>query len=217
MNKVVLCIVAILFLLKTHAQQVNFGIKIDPQLSWFSVIGEKCTGKETVMGINAGLVVDKRLSDNYFLSSGVSIATTGGILSCSDTFYLLSEYKDYPIVPGTKQLYRMQNIHIPLGLKFKTACNRKLCFYGETGIGFLVRLYSAVEQKPGNNDKLGVSEDISPVNFGYHLGGGIEVLLNDINYLQAGLNFSQGLLNVFSNDQITALQNSINLRLAIYF
>lgn len=201
------------------AQPINFGIKLEPQVNWFSVIGESCVSENSYTGISVGLVMDKPIAENYFFNTGITISMKGGSISCADTFNYSVNYSNYKVPPGIEQSYRLQYVIVPVGLKFKTVGRRNHLFYGETGVDLSVKLHTTMQPNTEAEEavRYNVTDEIRTFNFGYHIGGGIEFTFNDINYLQLGLAFSQGLLDVFTDNEIVALQNSVGLRMAIYF
>ena len=217
MYRILTAILCIFLMVNSKSQHLQFGIKLDPQISWFSVAGENFKSIESQAGLNVGLVMDRRLTENYFFNTGISISMAGGGIVSTDTFSFQVNYNVENVEPNQSQQYHLQSVQIPVGLKFKTENNRNYLFYGEIGVDLMLRLHANLQSGDTQNTQYNVSKEVNTFNFGYHIGGGIEVDLNNRCYLQTGVVFTQGLMDVFCSEDVKVIQNIAGLRCAVFF
>lgn len=217
MAKTILVFTILLLSNFINAQNTQFGIRVEPQINWFSITAENCYANQSKAGISIGLVLDQVLSENYYFNTGIIISQTGGAYTCGDSITYVSDARAHTILPDIPQNYSIKSLQLPIGLKFKTGGNQRYTYYGEIGIDLLLRIQGNLLSEEHDESKYNISEEIRGFNFGYHVGGGLEFYLNDRSFVQVGVNFTQGLINVLANDDIKLIQNMANLRLAVYF
>jgi len=139
--------------------------------------------------------MDRFFAENYALTTGLTINTTGGKL----------EYKDGVTmeIGGTNDLdlkytdvtYRLKYIEVPFGLKLFTNEFNRSRYYGQFG------LYSQFNIKTNDGNGKSMNDEVNFFDMGYHLGGGMEYSLGGDTYLLVGLLYNNGFLDVTSNSQ----------------
>jgi hypothetical protein len=132
------------------------------------------------MGYNFGLLVDYFFGDNYAITSGLTINTTGGKLE-----YLSSGNNTVE----ARQRYNLRYIEIPMGLKLRSEDLKRMNIYGRFGLSPQLNIMAK------DNDDNGISDEVKLLDLGYHIGGGIEYSVGGKNALVFGLLFNNGFMD----------------------
>jgi hypothetical protein len=136
------------------------------------------------MGYNFGLLVDYFFGDNYAITSGLTINTTGGKLE-----YLSSGNNTVEARPR----YNLRYIEIPMGLKLRSEDLKRMNIYGRFGLSPQLNIMAK------DNDDNGISDEVKLLDLGYHIGGGIEYSVGGKNALVFGLLFNNGFMDITSS------------------
>lgn len=195
----------------TYSQEVRFGFTVSPVFSSANVDASNAASVDGVSysedtdsktGVAYGILLDYDINgeDRYFLHSGLTLHHSG-----------------YEIVTTgrmgtTTAEVNADYIEIPLVLKLKTNDIGYLRYYGQFGLnnGF----------KVGDKIKEGAESeftDLSSVNVGLNMGGGIEYNISDETTAVAGVYYNNGFSKIADNSAGSFKQNQLGLRLGIYF
>jgi len=199
------------------AQEVKFGIRLDPQLNWFSATGDIVENTHNRFGFNGGLVIDKYFAENYAFSTGLSLSTAGAGVTYTDSLQLTFSSESRDIPGATKLTYKLQYLEVPLGIKLRTREFGYTTFFAQMGLTAQINVKSRVESKSLFSKELDASDEINLLDMGYHFGGGIEYSLGGNTAIAVGLIFKNGFTDVtkLSADKVTL--NTLSLRIGVMF
>ena len=162
----------------------RFTFVLSPQISWMKSDMDKVDNGGSKMGYNFGLLVDYFFGDNYAITSGLTINTTGGKLE-----YLSSGNNTVEARPR----YNLRYIEIPMGLKLRSEDLKRMNIYGRFGLSPQLNIMAK------DNDDNGISDEVKLLDLGYHIGGGIEYSVGGKNALVFGLLFNNGFMDITSS------------------
>lgn len=211
-------ITLVMALTQLNAQEgVRFGIKADPQLSWFTVGGDVFSQEASRLGIDIGLVVDKYFSENYAFSSGLSIHITGSKVRLNDTVQYNLNLQQETIPADEVLTYKIQYLSVPLALKLKTREFGYLTYYGQVGVTPEINIKAFIDSDYNDINDLDATEEINAFQLSYHIGGGVEYGLGGSTAIAVGLYYHNGFTDVTENEEDKATLNIVKLRLAVMF
>lgn len=162
----------------------RFTFVLSPQISWIKSDMDRVNNGGSKMGYNFGLLVDYFFGDNYAITSGLTINTTGGKLE-----YLSSGNNTVEERPR----YNLRYIEIPMGLKLRSEDLKRMNIYGRFGLSPQLNIMAK------DNDDNGISDEVKLLDLGYHIGGGIEYSVGGKNALVFGLLFNNGFMDITSS------------------
>ena len=151
--------------------------------------------------------MDRFFAENYALSTGLTINTTGGKMEYRNGVSM--EIGGKTIEDVKNVTYRLKYIEVPFGLKLLTNEFNRSRYYGQFG------LYGQFNIKTNDGNGKSMNKEVNFFDMGYHLGGGMEYSLGGDTYLLVGLLYNNGFLDVTSNNEIN--DNTHLNRLAIQF
>lgn len=158
----------------------RFTLVLSPQISWMKSDMDKVDNSGSKMGYNFGLLVDYFFGDNYAITSGLTINTTGGKLK-----YLSSGNNTVE----ARQRYNLRYIEIPMGLKLRSEDMKRMNIYGRFGLSPQLNIMAK------DNNSKSISDEVRLLDLGYHIGGGIEYSVGGKNALVFGLLFNNGFMD----------------------
>jgi hypothetical protein len=213
--KKILFVCFILINAALNAQDVKFGVHIDPGICWLSPESKDVGSQGGVFGFSGGLIVDRYFQDNYAFTSGIGMGTQGGKLQFGYDLPL-EVYDDVDTLrEGTTLKYNLQYITVPIGLKLKSNQIGYVTFY--VNLGFSNQLNIKAKATTSNTDELNddsIRNEINWFDLGYYFGGGIEYALSKDTSVLVGVIYRNGFLDVTSaspnvNSRVLALRLGI--------
>lgn len=198
------------------AQGIRFSIKADPQVSWISPGNKNLDGSGSHIGLSGGLVFDRFFAENYAITTGLFVHSTGGSISFRKPLGIEREGNDTIYGPDTEMKLKLQYLQIPLGLKLKTRQFGYITWFGQLGLFGEVNLKAVADIRYGDYG-VSVAEEIRAFNAGYFIGGGLEYSLGGNTALTTGVNYSHGFTNVGSSSGVDINLRSVSLRLGVVF
>jgi len=193
--------------LAQEAPRSRFSFVLSPQISWLKSDHSAVSSDGNLFGYNFGVVMDRFFAENYALTTGLTINTTGGKLEYKDGVTM--EIGGETIEDLTDVTYRLKYIEVPFGLKLLTNEFNRSRYYGQFG------LYGQFNIKTNDGNGKSMNKEVNFFDMGYHLGGGMEYSLGGDTYLLVGLLYNNGFLDVTSNNEIN--DNTHLNRLVIQF
>lgn len=202
------------------SQGIQFGIFVDPQVTWMSSDYNEITSNGSRVGFNFGLTLHNFFTENYAFTTGISLNLAGGKLRHSDsTFFRIQEEVD-TLLPGTTITYKLQYLNIPIGLTLKTNEIGYMTYFAHLGFDVQFNLKAVGDKSNGFEDER-INEEVNLFTLGYHFGIGAEYSLGGNTSIVMGLSFSQSLMDVtkdFGNQpEDRVVLNSIALRVGVNF
>jgi len=217
MKKTLILLLFSLLVTSLSAQELRFSVVAEPQLTWIKPDAKNVSSEGSRFGINVGLQVDKFFAPNYALSSGISIGTTGGELHYDNEIVVKIHGEETQLPAGSMVTYKLQYIHVPLGLKLKTNPIGYSTFYAHLGLLGGINIKAT-----GNADSDGlsdenISDDIQLLKMGYFIGGGLEYSLGGTSSLIVGVSYNNGFTDITKREGNKATLSNVALRIGILF
>jgi hypothetical protein len=187
----------------TVAQDIKFGIHVDPLISWFSTDTKVVRNDGARTGFNFGVTVNKYFSPYYSFSTGINIITAGGRTVSSDTVIMVlgkDESISARVLPGSSVIYKIQYLSIPLGLKLETSEIGFITLYSDFGIDpkFVIGGKADIPSLDISNEK--AIKELKFFNLSYHINLGIEYSFGGNTAMMFGLGFDNNFLDI-TNDR----------------
>ncbi len=206
MKTLKIAIVGILLSTALLAQDIRMGIVLEPKLSWLSSDLSTVDNDGMRMGFGFGFNFDYYFADNYGITTGLLINSTGGKLKFSEQEKIINIGNYIPfklsendlLSPDIAITYKLQYLEIPFALKFKTNEIGMITYTGQMGINIEVNVGAkgdiTAENKGMNKEKM--NKEINFMNLSYHAGAGIEYNLDNNTSLIAGIYYKQGFTDI---------------------
>lgn len=217
MKKLIILLTGIISI-NLSAQNLRFGISVDPVVSWFSPGSKHIKKDGSGLGYNIGLTMEKYFADNYAFATGISITGLSGNLLYEDSVYIeTGEDGTKLLLPNSTADYNLQYITIPVALKLRSNQIGYITYFARIGVDVQINVKATADATNRQLEKDNVNKEIGLLNFSYFLGGGIEYSLGGTTALEAGLFFNNGFMDVLNNKSYKAAINYLSLRLGIMF
>jgi len=187
------------------------------------------------VGFSFGLTADYNINDRYTLFSGVSLDWRGGGINAR---YDTTKTLDVDYVKRSNIVYRHQYLTVPLGLKMKATEFDKFKIFAQTGfdVAILLSNRGTTDITKNDNSKRTDSEMINltkegvakswPINFGWHIGPGVEYDLNGKNSVFLSILYRNGFIDATRPQMNTAgfkfsdgnvRSNTVAIRIGYFF
>ena len=199
------------------SQDIRFIVFADPHLSWLRPETRIVESAGIRGGFNVGFEMDNFFSQNYAISTGLSIIGTGGKLEFNDPVVLQFDGFSEDINPGDVVNYRLQYLNIPLGLKFTTREIGYSTIYAKLGVSghFNIRSHADIISRGIEGESL--QDEVEFFNLSYHIGAGVQYSLGGQTAVVAGLEYKHRFIDIASSPDYKALLNTVSLRLGLLF
>ncbi|PZX20775.1 outer membrane protein with beta-barrel domain [Breznakibacter xylanolyticus] len=168
-------------------QKYRIGMVFTPQISWLKTDNNSADNGSGLFGYNFGVSVDRFFTPNYAINTGLTINTTGGVLTYGQGLLMNIGDKTELL---KKVTYRLKYIEVPVALKLRTNDFGRLAYYGVFGMSAQI----GIKSTDGNDNE--ISDYVRDLNTAYHFGGGAEYSLGGSTYLLFGLQFHNGLNDI---------------------
>lgn len=202
----------------SNIKKTRFGLFLAPNSSWLKPTSSKSndgvyevSSSGSIIGFTWGLMVDHFFAENYGITTGIQLNTTGGNINAT---YLNTTGAAVPVgtVKAADIDYRLQYLEIPFGLKLMSDnLSSGVRVFGNVGITAGINIskkgnyeitYTDTSSNTttgmqdvvltGDNEKLRGGLSVTPILFQMNLGGGIEYQATDKMSIYAGLFFNNG-------------------------
>ena len=197
--------------LEKDYQKFRFGIFASPSVSWLKPQVNQIEKLSNRMGFSYGIASEFAFSANYAFATGLQLTSIGGELEYADQ-YTSNAGIAYA---GTKRRkYNLKYVEIPMAIKMKTNEIGWIAYYAKFGFNANVLYKSSGDDiiLPGSAAKLAglesnltendadISKDVNFMNVALAIGGGIEYNISGNTHIVVGATFSNGFMNILSND-----------------
>jgi len=221
-----LIVIPFLFAVLTLSAQdrtktIQFSLVGSPHLSWIKSDLKSNERGPLYFGYYAGVEFDYFFQDNYGFSTGINLENKGGSLIYSDQQILHFDAGPDTMKPGTRITYQLRYISVPLGLKFTSREIGYTTVFADVGLDLMFNTRATATATDNNYDREPISEEISVLNVGYHVEGGIQYSFGNNLSLVAGIEYRSTFLDL-TNDlgadkTDNAYINQIGIKLGLAF
>lgn len=182
---------------KINFDQLKFGIKVSPSISWLNIDHNDAIAGGATMKIGVGLTAHYEINEFLAVVSAVNYNSIGGYMADSRSLNDVN-LKDY-----FKANYQV--LEVPLGLKIKTPTVNKYNYYLQGGVttGFILsaneKMYSSTTGKVSTNyDTL---KDLTyPSIVGFFAGVGSRYNVTDKFKLFVEVNYKNALSSISNGE-----------------
>ncbi len=217
MQKYILSLIILAFSLQIFAQDLSFSVVVDPQITWMKSSSDRIQRDGWNFGYNIGLVMDKFYTDNYALSTGLSILNTGGNLHYLDSMVFdFGSGKD-TLPPGTTVSYKLQYLTIPFSLKLTSSQIGYSTMFAHLGLNNHINIRAIADAPEQNINGEDIKEGINLFLMSYFMGGGVEFSFGGNFAILAGIYLTGAIWDVTTNKDYRVYVNSLALRLGVKF
>ncbi len=215
----ILSLLLFVFIISSFGQNekfFRFGLHGSPSVAWLKPETKTHNYNGLRIGFGYGLITEFTLADNYSLSTGVESVYSGGKLNWVDTVGATTT---------NTATYRVQYIELPIALKMKTNEINYITYFAKFGGGINMRLQSFrdMDSKDSQGNSLpslldeDINSDINLFRISFLIGIGLEYSLGGTTAALVGVNFNNGLTDIFKDKDLKAKNNFITVNLGILF
>lgn len=197
-------------------RKTRLGLFIAPNNSWMKPTASKSNdglyqvnSEGAKIGYSWGLMIDHFFAENYGISTGVQLNTTGGKMNALYDLTKLPTPAPTHLVKSANFDYRLQYFEVPFGLKLLSdELSGGVRIFGNIGVTAAINIarkgtYTVVytdtvsgasvdKTLTGENERLRGGLSITPILFQMNLGAGIEYSVSQKMSMYVGLFFNNG-------------------------
>jgi hypothetical protein len=196
-------------------QKFVFGLKASPSVTWFRVDGDGIKNEAIRIGFTYGLMTEFYLTSNYAFATGIDISYRGG--KYKEQVSLLGN-----VLGNVDVIQKLQFVEVPIALKLKTNEIGYMKYYGIFGVspGVIVKANETIESDilgfPDRKNRSNQS-DFTVFNTSLNVGLGIEYNLGGSTSFTTGLQYTNGLIDIWSIDKRQMRSDGITLNIGVLF
>lgn len=233
---------------RTELKKVKFGVYFAPNISWMKPTASKSDdGNYRIQsggskaGYTWGLILDYFFADNYGISTGFQVNTSGGRIQAN---HIGSSVPVASTVYLADFKYTVQYLELPFHLKFRTdeISTSRIKAFGQLGLTAGANIgkkatynvtytdqHATLQYASGSKERLKGGLTMAPVMLQLNIGAGVERAISDKLTAYAGIFFNNGLLPDATNPKEFNLDymgqfddgkvrlNNVALRIGIFF
>ncbi len=226
------CFVFAVFSAVFAQNDLRFGLQASPGISWMASSQKtKIESNGSNLNFRLGALGEKFFRPNYAVMSGIGfVFNNGGTLRYSEGGNLwpksdLSSPKFDSLPAGVNLHHRLQYVEIPFGLKMRGGSGEDsyLNFFAEIPmltLGFNTKALGDIRETSDRNaEDENIKPDVNLLQLSWGLGGGVEYNLSASTAIVAGIQYSQGFLDVTKDggDKSHNTIRGLTLRLGVIF
>ena len=214
-KKIYIAVVLFLVAGQTFGQGFKFGVLFDPTITWLRSDVSDVSRENARIGFDLGMSADYYFSQNYAVSSGVSLFNMGGTLNYADGIILNTKDGNISVAKNGNVKYKVQYIKIPAAFKFKTHMIGRIVYSANLGFDPMIRVSTRASYSDVKNVK--ANKETKLFNFGCHFGVGAHYSLGEDASIFGGLSFMNTLVDMTkpAHDKITS--NNLIFRIGVMF
>lgn len=201
-----ICLLGMVQLSAQISENIRFGFKLSPHISWMNTDIKPISSGSTLAGITVATMGEYYLNENYVLTTGLGITfNQGGSLNHRDGGRLFPEAElsemQYDSLPGGSEItYKMRYLEIPFGFRMRTREFGKWRLTFEAPIitfNFKMRARADINA-PGLDatEDENINPEINLMNISYGVSAGGEYSLSEDISLLLAIEYRQGFLDV---------------------
>ncbi len=192
----------LLLMQSAQAQQkpFRFGFKLAPAISWLSPDSKGYEQAGSSFAFAWGFTADITLMEHYYFVTGFNVSYFKGKLS----YPHLLAVDDVSYLGTMNETYNLRYIEVPTAMKMKTnKLAKNFEFYGLIGFNTAINIRAKSDQNftsssyKSHDEKLDIKDNTTLFKTSLLVGAGTEYVIDESVSLVLGINFNNGLSNVF--------------------
>jgi hypothetical protein len=217
MQKYILSLIILAFSSQIFSQKLSFSVVVDPMITWMKTSEEDVQRDGVNFGYNIGLVMDKYFTDEYAISTGISILNTGGNLLFLDSMdFDFGSGRD-TLPGGSTVSYNLQYITIPFSLKLNSTEIGYTTMFMHIGINNHINIRSTADVPSRDISGEDIKNEINRFLMTYFIGGGLEFSFGGDFAVLGGIYLTGAIWDITTNTDYRAYINMVSLRLGVKF
>jgi hypothetical protein len=217
MQKYILSLIILIFSSQIFSQKLSFSVVVDPMITWMKSNDQNIKRDGYNFGYNIGLVMDKFFTDNYALSTGISILNTGGKLNYLDSMdFDFGSGRD-TLPGGTRVTYNLQYITIPFSLKLTSTEIGYTTMFAHLGLNNHINIRSTADVPSLDISEEDIKSEINMFLMSFFIGGGAEFSFGGDFAVLGGIYLTGAIWDLTTNKDYRAYINMVSLRLGVKF
>jgi len=217
MQKYILSLIILAFSSQIFPQKLSFSVVVDPMITWMKTNDEDIQRDGCNFGYNIGLVMEKYFTDDYAISTGISILNTGGNLLYLDSIDFDFGSGMDTLSGGTTVTYNLQYITIPFSLKLNSTEIGYTTMFAHIGINNHINIRSTADIPARDISGEDIKSEINMFLMSYFIGGGVEFSFGGDFAILGGIYLTGAIWDVTTNTDYRAYINMVSLRLGVKF
>ena len=200
-----------------NAQKLQFGVFVNPGISWMKTDLSRIEGDGSRLGVNFGLTADKYFADHYAFATGISIHNIGGVLKYKEGKTLIANSGNLQVDSGGSVRYNLQYVHIPWALKFKTTEIGYTTFFAQLGVNTMINIRTRASVKDQGIESEAVPKEINMFYMGYHISAGVQYKIVGTTALIGGISYMNGFIDITQNSDEKTVMHCFEVRIGVVF
>ena len=201
MRRIILLSAIILFTLTTNAQKVSGGLSFSPILSWVKTDNQSVETDDKRFSFGYGAFIDYNFTDNFSFSSGININELGGKLKYTDSLMFEYEGKLDTLPAGTRVMYKVRYVEIPISIKGKTNEIGYFTYFMKAGLSPMFRWKASGDIEHSDEvENINIKEEVRLFNLAFHIGAGFEYSLGGNTAIITEILYYNGLADITPDD-----------------
>jgi len=229
MKKVLIITIVLIFSFGANAQKFSGGLMIGPTIGWLKSESKSVTKDKSRFSYTWGAFIDRNLSDNFALSTGIFINEVGGSVKYEDpTGFVYDDSTSITYFPASVVKYKIRYIELPISLKGMTNEIGHFKYHLKIGLSPMLKwkakadIVATVVGVPYSPEDVNFTKEVNAFNLAFHVGGGTQFLLGGNTAIIAELIYYNGISditpdNADRNNEISVLSHQLMLRVGIKF
>jgi hypothetical protein len=229
MKKVLLITLVLVLSMGVYAQKFSGGLMIGPSIGWLKSDSKSLTTDKARFSYTWGAFIDRNLSDNFALSTGIYINEVGGKIKYNNlTGFVYDDSTNVTYFDESLVKYKVRYIELPISLKGMTNEIGHFKYHLKIGLSPMIKwkakadietVYNSVSYSPEN---VNFSEEVNAFNLAFHVGGGTQLLLGGTTALIAEIVYYNGITDITPDNsdrrnEYSVLSHQIMLRIGVKF
>lgn len=195
--------------INTYAQYkpFQFGLKVEPGISWSKLNSDNLYGGKTNMSFNWGFIGNFYFVENYGISTGFNVRYINGEYSFNDS---INEYS---------REIKNQYLEIPISFTMRTEAINNLRIFGSIGYGLGICLNDNVLNFDTQNNNVDIETDgFNKIRHAFILKLGIEYNVYKSSCLTAAVVYNNNFMNIYNPNAVhDVMINNLCLEIGFLF
>ena len=194
--KLLLLGMAVVFLNgKSMAQNLHFGLYVEPLISWFGSDTDATVSDGARPGMAFGISLERYFARNYAFTGGISITNAAGRLRHNQDMLIWLKDTTEPLDAGDKITYKISYLSLPVGIKLKTNTISYTIFSADIGVSPKIIVGGKASIPSLQIEKESITQELKFFALGYYIKLGAEYPLGGRTAFTGGIGYE----NVFSD------------------